>query len=253
MATGDAATAAGMSIMTGNEPANTLDTEINLTRDYIAQRTSTVTPIAKGGTGATSAAAARANLGAAATGHSHSKADVKDLQRDLNYLASTQENLQRDLNYLASTKAALADVNFVQAGNMSPEVYNRTLSGSYHVCYVDAAGKLGWVPSSREVKQNIETAAIDLRAVLAMEAVTFRYKIDPEGSPQYGLIAEDLHDLGLTWLVDYGPEGDTPLGVRYDLLALALLPALQDTRARVDALTARIEALEGLMPEGASL
>lgn len=239
MATGDAATAAGMATMTGNEPANTLDTEINLTRDYIAQRTNTVTPITKGGTGATTAAAARANLGAAATGHKHSKADVTDLQTDL--------------NYLASSKAAIADVEFVQAGNMSTEVYNRTLSGSYHVCYVGADGKLGWVPSSREVKQNIETAAMDLRAVLAMEVVTFRYKIDPEGSPQYGLIAEDLHDLGLTWLVDYGPEGDTPQGVRYDLLALALLPALQDTRARVDALTARIEALEGLMPEGASL
>lgn len=50
MAIGDAAVLAGMAILTGSEPANTIDTEINKTRDYIADRTSTVTPVAKGGT-----------------------------------------------------------------------------------------------------------------------------------------------------------------------------------------------------------
>ena len=63
MAVGDEALAAGMAIMSGSELANTLDTEMNKTRDYIAQRTNAVAPVAKGGTGATTASAARTNLG----------------------------------------------------------------------------------------------------------------------------------------------------------------------------------------------
>src|SRR5690606_23793059 len=63
MANGDAAAAAGMDVLTGNEDRRLGYDEINKTRDYIADRTSEVTPIAKGGTGATTAAAARINLG----------------------------------------------------------------------------------------------------------------------------------------------------------------------------------------------
>lgn len=65
MAIGDDALAAGMDLVSGSALLNTIDTEENKTRDYIAQRTNAVTPVGKGGTGATTAAAARSNLGAA--------------------------------------------------------------------------------------------------------------------------------------------------------------------------------------------
>lgn len=64
MATGDDALAAGMDVL---DPSTDLvkdgAEEENKTRDYIAQRTSAITPIAKGGTGAETPAAARTNLG----------------------------------------------------------------------------------------------------------------------------------------------------------------------------------------------
>lgn len=65
MATGDDAIAAGMDVVSGATPANTLDTEVTKTRDYIAQRTGSTTPIpvSRGGTGGATAAAARTNLG----------------------------------------------------------------------------------------------------------------------------------------------------------------------------------------------
>ncbi|MCR2785441.1 MULTISPECIES: hypothetical protein [unclassified Microbacterium] len=44
MAIGDDAVAAGMAAMTGGEDADTLDTEMNKTRDYIAQRTKRTSP-----------------------------------------------------------------------------------------------------------------------------------------------------------------------------------------------------------------
>lgn len=63
MAVGDDALAAGMELVAGTALANTIDTEINLSRDYIAQRTAAVTPVERGGTGATTAAGARTKLG----------------------------------------------------------------------------------------------------------------------------------------------------------------------------------------------
>ena len=67
MAIGDDASAAGMDLVSGSAPANTAADEINKTRDYIAQRTSVeeIQPIELGGTGATDAAGALLNLGAA--------------------------------------------------------------------------------------------------------------------------------------------------------------------------------------------
>lgn len=76
MAIGDDAAAAGMDLVLGSQAANTIDTEINKSRDYIAQKTSDVTPVAKGGTGATNASGARSNLGAAAVGHKHAASDI---------------------------------------------------------------------------------------------------------------------------------------------------------------------------------
>lgn len=62
MAVGDEAAAAGMAIVAQTGKVRDGATEINRTRDYIAQRTSTVTPVDKGGTGGNTAAAARTNL-----------------------------------------------------------------------------------------------------------------------------------------------------------------------------------------------
>ena len=63
MAIGDDAAAAGMDVVS---PLTDLvkdgADEITKSRDYIAQRTSAVQPIAKGGTGANTAAGARTNL-----------------------------------------------------------------------------------------------------------------------------------------------------------------------------------------------
>lgn len=63
MATGDDALAAGMDLVQGTDDRRNGWIEENKTRDYIAQRTNAVTPVSKGGTGATNAPAARNALG----------------------------------------------------------------------------------------------------------------------------------------------------------------------------------------------
>lgn len=98
MAIGDDAAAAGMAIVNGaTTQAKDIDTEINRTRDYVAQRTSAVTPVNRGGTGAQNAATARTNLGAAPTSHTHHIFDI--LTADGSRLYS--EALQEQINALS--------------------------------------------------------------------------------------------------------------------------------------------------------
>lgn len=239
----------GLSVMDGGEQwagVNGGWRGINKTRDMIAQlRTWTTAQLssitwssitgkpAVIAAGAT-AAAARAVIGVLAAADTYTRAviDAAFTSRD---------------NAIAG-KASQADLNYVQQGNMTADVYNRVLSGSYRVAYVNSSGVLGWVSSSRRYKKSIRPALVDPQAVLTLELVTFLYKaeIDTErlGELQYGLIAEQLDELGLDWLVDYGQDGQ-PEGVRYDRLALALLPVVQQQATQLEALADRVSALEG--------
>ena len=66
MAVGDDAAAAGYSVVPQTDQVRAGATEINRTRDYVAQVKAlilSVWPVARGGTGATNKASARSNLG----------------------------------------------------------------------------------------------------------------------------------------------------------------------------------------------
>lgn len=241
MAIGNDALAAGMTLVNGNTPnsAPAIDDYINETRDFIAQRTNAVTPIEKGGTGQTTAVAARVALGAAPTTHTHRIGDILTSDGTGSYADALQTQLTGISNTATNANSVAANV---AEGILNATSYNRGLTGSYRVAYLGSTGLLGWVSSSRRYKQDIASAPIDVQAVLAMDVVTFRY-IEGDGTIQHGLIAEDLDALGLTWLVDYGEDGDTPQGVRYDLLALALLPAIQSAHTRLDAIETHLDAI----------
>jgi hypothetical protein len=209
MATGDLAAADGMAIVAGGAAANTIDTELNLTRDYIAARHTETRPINKGGTGATSASGARTALG-------------------INVV-----NLSAWGNSGAVSAGSAPSLGWIGGGRIAfavPGYAGTTTLANYS----DVGG-----PSSRRFKKDIAALSPDKQAILAMQLVQFRYRVavDEDQSLQVGLIAEDLHDLGLEWLVEYDDEG-RPSGVRYFRIALALLPIVQDHEARIAALEA---------------
>lgn len=126
------------------------------------------------------------------------------------------------------------------AGVTSVGVYGNLVSaGSYRVQYINSSGSMGYVPSSRQFKTDIQTAPSVAEAMLAMRIVTFRYlnaveELGNEATVEWGVIAEEIHDLGLTWLVDYDENG-APQGVKYERLVLATIPVLQDHEARLKA------------------
>lgn len=260
MANGDAAVAAGMDKVLGTADRRLGYDEINKTRDYIAPLLGT-RQVDKGGTGATTAAGARTNLGVPdATAVPTLK--FSSPQFDRIALEAGGVAFQHTLAYLTdipgapdlSSYATRSDLLYVQDGNFTSAIYNRALSGSYRVMYIGADGKAGWVSSSRRHKKNIKTADVDTDAILGLRLVTFLYKVsvdvDRLGELQHGLIAEEVDEAGLDWLVDYGADGQ-PEGLRYDRFGIALLPVVQQLardlaaeRAAREAVEARVAAIE---------
>lgn len=137
--------------------------------------------------------------------------------------------------------ASLAQVS-ASGPLVSPWARGNGISGGLSI-YVRGDGVIGIAASSRRFKKDIKAATIDVQAVLAMRVVRFRYKvaIDPDAELQHGLIAEELDELGLTWLVAYDDDGQ-PLTVHYEKLALALLPVVQEHERRIAKLEEQINA-----------
>ena len=71
-----------------------------------------------------------------------------------------------------------------------------TASGGAAV-FVNSDGKLGTVTSSARFKEEIKPMEKASEAILALRPVTFRYKkeLDPNGIPQFGLVAEDVEKV----------------------------------------------------------
>jgi hypothetical protein len=123
-----------------------------------------------------------------------------------------------------------------------------TYGGAYNAAYLHVDGTLGYVPSSRQFKQDIQPVALDPALLRQLRLVNFRYiaavvNLGDTAQIEVGLIAEEVDALGLHWLVDYDAEG-RPLGVKYERLALLLIPAVQSNDDRLTAIEARLATLE---------
>jgi hypothetical protein len=89
--------------------------------------------------------------------------------------------------------------------------------------FVDANGKLGTVTSSARFKDDIKPMDNASEAVLALKPVTFRYKkgIDPQGIPQFGLVAEEVEKVNPDLVVR--DANGAVYTVRYDAVNAMLL------------------------------
>jgi hypothetical protein len=88
---------------------------------------------------------------------------------------------------------------------------------------ISANNKLGTTTSSRRFKEDIKPMGDASEALLALKPVTFRYKkeIDPQGIPQFGLIAEEVEKVNPD-LVVRDREGKVNT-VRYEQINAMLL------------------------------
>ena len=241
MAIGDAALAAGMQILTGTEPANTIDTEINRSRDYIAERTNAVTPVAKGGTGAQSAAEARANLGLGQLATQNNGSVVTNGSAGSNSLTARWEGGKIIFRVDATDVAWMSGdpsgaIGGIYEGGLSPNIYGRGTSGSWRTLAIQSNGILAHTASAARFKENVAPLDVTDEQVRALQLVEFDWI--ESGFHDVGLIADAVEDAGLGEFVFHDEDGQV-LGIHYERVALALLPVVQRLIGRVEALEAR--------------
>jgi DNA-directed RNA polymerase specialized sigma54-like protein len=105
---------------------------------------------------------------------------------------------------------------------------------------VDTNGKLGTQLSSRRFKQDIKPMDEASEAILALKPVTFHYKSDTKGTPQFGLIAEEVAEVSPD-LVVRDKNGEI-LTVRYDQVNAMLLNEFLKEHKRMEELKSDFQA-----------
>jgi hypothetical protein len=101
-------------------------------------------------------------------------------------------------------------------------IFSQLSSGGTGV-FINSAGKLGTTTSSRRFKDDIKPMDKASEVILALKPVIFHYKkdIDPQGAPQFGLVAEDVENVNPDLVVR---DGDGKVNtVRYEAVNAMLL------------------------------
>jgi hypothetical protein len=99
---------------------------------------------------------------------------------------------------------------------------------------IDSAGQLGTTSSSRRYKEEIKAMEQASEAILALKPVTFHYKSDASGTPQFGLIAEEVAEVNADLVVR--DENGEIYTVRYDAVNAMLLNEFLKEHRKVEEL-----------------
>jgi len=101
---------------------------------------------------------------------------------------------------------------------------------------IDSAGQIGTLSSSRRFKKDIKPMNETSEAILALKPVTFHYKNDNTGTPQFGLIAEEVAEANPD-LVMRDDRGEI-YTVRYEAVNAMLLNEFLKEHRKVQELEA---------------
>jgi hypothetical protein len=120
-------------------------------------------------------------------------------------------------------------------------VYNNTTGAAANMV-ISSNGQMARSTSSLKYKTDVQNAAHGLAQVMALRPVI--YKGINDGNLVFGgLIAEEVHEAGLTEFVQYAEDG-TPDALAYSNMVSLAFKAIQEQQALITTLTDRITALE---------
>jgi Chaperone of endosialidase len=127
-------------------------------------------------------------------------------------------------------------------------ISGQTASGGVAV-YINPDGKLGTLISSARFKDGIKLMDKASEAILALKPVTFRYRkeLDPDGIPQFGLVAEDVEKVSPD-LVVRDKDGEV-MTVRYEAVNAMLLNEFLKVHRKVQRLEAALAAVNERLKE----
>jgi Chaperone of endosialidase len=127
------------------------------------------------------------------------------------------------------TKTFVAGVHGVTTGGVAVPVM------------IDASGQLGTVSSSVRFKEEVRDMGEATERLLKLRPVTFRYKAQPEGRTEFGLIAEEVEKV-MPELVVCSPSGEAET-VLYHEIPSMLLNELQKQQRDIQELKSELAAL----------
>src|ERR1700693_3746127 len=116
---------------------------------------------------------------------------------------------------------------------------------------IDANGQLGTISSSARFKDEIQDMGEATDGLLKLRPVTFRYKAQPEGRTQFGLIAEEVEKV-MPELVVCSSSGEVETVLYHEMPAM-LLNELQKQQRQIDELQKQQRQIEELKSELSAL
>ena len=149
----------------------------------------------------------------------------------------------------ANVTGSAAEANTIRIGKQGTQkntivagIFGTAVTGSTVV--VNSTGKLGVATSSARFKEAIKPMDKSSEVILTLKPVTFRYKeeIDPDGIPQFGLVAEEVEKVNPD-LVVRGEDGKA-YSVRYEAVNAMLLNEFLKEHRKVEEQQATIRRLE---------
>jgi hypothetical protein len=152
-----------------------------------------------------------------------------------------------DIGY--NVNGGAGEANTIRIGNTDiTDTFIRGISGATAAggaaVFVASNGHLGTTTSSARFKDEIKPMGNASEAILALRPVSFHYKkeIDPQGIPEFGLIAEEVEKVNPA-LVIHDPEG-RPYTVRYEQVNAMLLNEFLKQHRKVQEQEVRIARQE---------
>jgi len=157
-----------------------------------------------------------------------------------------------DKNVDIGNPGAAAESATIRIGKegIQTAAYMAGISGSLvtgEAVMVSNTGQLGVVLSSARYKRDIHDMGQSSDNLMKLRPVTFRYKADPAGTLQYGLVAEEVAKL-YPELVTRGIDGRVQ-SVRYTVLTAMLLNELQKQARENSTLAERNRKLAAAVAE----
>jgi hypothetical protein len=175
-------------------------------------------------------------VGMAFTTESNGEQYITAEQRD--------DNGGSDLVFGARNGGSRSETMRLQSSNSLlyiPAAYSNT-TGTGANMYIQSDGAFYRSTSSRRYKNTIKDATHGLAELLKLRSVT--YKGNNDGDVILGgLIAEEVHDAGLTEFVQYNDD-DEPDALSYGNMVSLCIKAIQEQQEQIKTLEAKVKTLE---------
>lgn len=158
-----------------------------------------------------------------------------------NGFAQFVQNGTAEMQFYTNNGAAL-NLRMISDGSLcATPTYSATVGATNRDLFIDDAGKIGYVSSSKRYKNNISDME-NIDWIYNLRPVNYTYKTDEHGIKQYGLIAEEVEKINPLF-VSYNEDGQVET-VQYSAFISPLIKTVQDQKSTIDILMSDIENLE---------